>query len=89
MVARTPQTLFSVLWLRNQRRFRLWCSECGQETVMISIEETVLLTHVSAREICCWINGNRIHFTETYDGLLLVCLNGLRKLKAIDGIDPE
>jgi hypothetical protein len=77
-----------VLWLRNHR-FKLWCPECDQETVMISIEETALLTHVSGREICRWIYGNRIHFTETSDGSLLVCLNGLRKLKALDGIHME
>jgi len=56
---------------------------------MVSIEQTALLTHVSAREICHWIDGNKVHFTETSDGLLLVCLVGLGKLKTIDRINPD
>lgn len=78
-----------VVWLQNQRRFRLQCSECGHETSMVSLEEAARLTHVSTREIYRWINSNRMHFTETSEGLLLVCLNELRKLKVIDGVDTE
>jgi hypothetical protein len=76
-----------VLWLRNGRNFKLWCPECGEETSMLNIDDTVRQTHINTRELCRWINSNRIHFTETSDGLLLVCLNGLRKLTSIDGID--
>jgi excisionase family DNA binding protein len=65
-----------VVWLRNQRRFRLRCSECGHETSMVSLEEAARLTHVSTREIYRWINGKRMHFTETSYGVL-VCLKSL------------
>jgi hypothetical protein len=78
-----------VLWLRKQRNCKLWCPECGEETSMLNIDDTARQAHISTRELCYWINGNRIHFTETSDGLLLVCLNGLRKLRSIDGIDTE
>lgn len=65
-----------VVYMRTQRRLRLQCSECGYETSMVSLEEAARLTHVSTREIYRWINGNKVHFTETSYGVL-VCLKSL------------
>jgi hypothetical protein len=66
-----------VIWLRQQQRRTLWCSECRAQASMVSIDETARLANVSTLEICRLINDNRIHFTETSDGLLLVCADSL------------
>ncbi len=56
---------------------------------MVSIEEILLLTHMNARQIRRWINGNTVHFAETSDGLLVVCLNGFLKSNQPNCIDSE
>jgi hypothetical protein len=44
---------------------------------MITPSEAVMLTHVSARTIYRWVEAEKIHFAETSEGLLLICLNSL------------
>lgn len=75
-----------VIRLRKRRGFApVWCAGCGDETSMVSADEAALLTCVSARTIYRWIEAKRVHFTETPDGLLMVCLKSLRNLEAIEG----
>ena len=56
---------------------RARCSECGEQGTMISLEEAVALAGVSSRAIHHWVETGQIHFAETSDGFLLVCLNAL------------
>ncbi len=75
-----------VIWLRKRRGLTLtWCPECGEQTRMVSTDEAALLAHVSMRDIYRLVDAARIHFAETPDGLLRVCLKSLCDLKAIKG----
>ena len=40
-------------------------------------DEAAILAHVSSRTIYRWVEAETIHFAETPDGLLLICLNSL------------
>jgi hypothetical protein len=44
---------------------------------MVTVEEAVALTGVSSRVIYRRVDGAQVHFVETPDGLLLVCLNSI------------
>jgi excisionase family DNA binding protein len=71
-----------VIWLRQRRGCApLWCAGCGDGTRMMSADEAALLTRISTRTIYRWIEADRIHFTGTPDGLLMVCLKSLYDLK--------
>lgn len=71
-----------IIWLRQRRGFApVWCAGCGDKTRMVSADEAALLTRMSARTLYRWIEAERIHFTETPDGLLMVCLKSLYDLK--------
>jgi hypothetical protein len=68
------------LVLRQRRSpVRVWCEGCGQQTQMITAEAAAVVAGVSRRTIYRWAETEKLHFTETSDGLLLVCLNSLPK----------
>jgi hypothetical protein len=54
-----------------------WCGQCSADVRMCTPEEAAVLTHVSTRMIYQWIESDRLHFRETPEGLLLVCLNSV------------
>lgn len=54
-----------------------WCPGCVAEAVMIRPDAAAVLTGLSTRTIYRRIEAERIHFAETTEGLLLVCLNSL------------
>ena len=55
------------------------CPKCGEKTVMISIDEAVLSSGLSARHLCHKIEVEEIGFVEQQTGLLLVCSRCLMK----------
>ncbi len=54
-----------------------WCEGCGSEVRMLTPDEAAALARTTVRAIYRWIEAEKIHFTETPDGLLLVCLSSL------------
>jgi hypothetical protein len=54
-----------------------WCSLCGKQVQMITAAEAALMAGVSLRTICRRVEGGKLHFNETGDGLLFICLNSL------------
>ena len=54
-----------------------WCPGCAVETAMIRPEAAAVLTGLSTRTIYRRVEANRVHFAETTEGSLLVCLNSL------------
>jgi hypothetical protein len=48
---------------------------------MITPVDAAVLARVSTRTIYRWIEAEKLHFTETPDGLLHVCLNAFLQLK--------
>jgi hypothetical protein len=54
-----------------------WCAECSEQAQMVSVDEAAVLTRLSARAIYRQVEASQLHFLETADGLLLVCINSL------------
>ena len=61
----------------SNRLTRAWCSVCGTEVIMVTPQQASAIAGVSVRAINRWVEGNTIHFIETADGLLLLCVNSL------------
>ena len=53
------------------------CAECGPRARMATPEEAAALSGVTARTIYRWVEAGRVHFAETPEGALLVCLGSL------------
>jgi|GEM_PF-1810030 len=49
------------------------CPQCCETTVMISLDEAVISSGVSARQLCHQIEVEELGFVEQQNGLLLVC----------------
>ena len=54
-----------------------WCESCAGTVVMVTPEEAAVVAGVSWRTISQRVEEGRVHFTETPDGLLLICINSL------------
>ena len=54
-----------------------WCASCHERVRMVTADEAARMAGVSPRTIYRWIEAERLHFIETPEGLLLVCINSL------------
>ena len=61
---------------RRQRVVR-WCAPCDMHVEMLSTDEAAILARVSSRTIFSWVEAGKIHYTETAEGLLLICPNSI------------
>ena len=61
-----------------------WCSTCAQQVPMVKVDEAAIIARVSSRTIYRWVETEKIHFAETPEGLLLICLNSLAGNKPSD-----
>ena len=70
-------------WLIRRRSGSrpVWCAECSQESEMVSAIEAAWLAGVDSNTIYKWAGAGSVHFTETSERLLLICLNSLPKHK--------
>ena len=62
---------------RTRRLAPVWCAQCAAAVEMAPPDVAALVAEVSARTVFSWVEAERIHFTETPEGALLVCLNSL------------
>jgi hypothetical protein len=56
---------------------RAWCSGCAKRVRMVTAEQAATIVGVSPRVIHRWIEADQVHFSETPEGSLLICLNSL------------
>ena len=61
----------------SHRLTRAWCRECGSEAQMITPEQAATISQVSVRAVNQRVEAGSVHFLETPDGRLLVCVNSL------------
>ena len=54
-----------------------WCPRCDAETTMVSPQQAAVIAGVTVRVINRSVESELVHFLETGDGLLLLCLNSL------------
>ena len=55
----------------------IWCVDCAKQVRMVTVDEAAKITRTSSRTIFQWAEADRLHFTETPDGRLLICPNSL------------
>src|SRR6185369_6615476 len=55
------------------------CPQCGARVEMVTPEQAVTLTRIHWRAIYELVELGRVHFIETAEGHLLVCLQSLRE----------
>ncbi len=63
---------------RISRSALAWCPGCAKPVKMVSPDEAAALLRVSSRAIYRCVEAEKLHFTETAEGLLVICLNSLR-----------
>ena len=55
------------------------CARCPEPSEMVTAPEAAAVAGVDSRMIYLWVAAEALHFTETPEGLLLICLNSLPK----------
>jgi len=58
-------------------RPNIWCADCTDPSLMLRPDEAAALCATSARAVYRLIENGALHFLETGDGFVLVCLNSL------------
>ena len=64
---------------RAGRKAMAWCDGCGKQARFLALGEAMALSGASSREIHRRIEAGEIHFAETAEGHLLICLGSLLK----------
>jgi excisionase family DNA binding protein len=57
-----------------------WCRECNQRVKMITVDEAASIAGVTSRTMYRWADAEKLHFTETSEGRLLICRESLMPL---------
>lgn len=55
------------------------CEPCGGQVRMVTADVAAILSGVSPRSIYRRVETGEVHYTETPDGLLLICANSIRE----------
>ena len=61
----------------NRKVATIWCDACSRLVKMISVDEAAALTGQTERTIYGWVESGRLHFSETPEGRLRICLNSI------------
>ena len=56
---------------------KIYCALCGEQTNWLFPEEAMAVTGVGLRAIFRMIESRDIHFAETSEGFLIVCVTSL------------
>jgi len=62
---------------RRYQAVEEWCDDCQKIALMIRPDQAAAVTGRTLRAIFTDIESGRLHFRESPDGLLLICLNSL------------
>lgn len=54
-----------------------WCQECARTVRLVTAEEAARLINQSTRTVYRLVEERRLHYRETPNGSLLVCLDSL------------
>jgi len=55
-----------------------WCHECTQMTKMVTVDEAAAIAGVTSRTMYRWVDAEKLHFSETAEGVLIICFNSLQ-----------
>lgn len=68
-----------------------WCSACGSQEQMITPEVAAKTISLSTRAVYRLIESDQLHFIETHDNRLWICVNSLNRIieTANQAIGPQ
>lgn len=76
----------TLLVMRGRKPLMAFCPACGVEVEMIPLEETGIVSNLTASEIEAWMQAEDMHRTHALNGALLLCLNSMvRRLHRVSG----
>ena len=79
-----------VLTLRTRRTSALgWCVACATKVQMVTAEDASRIAQVTPRTIYRWAEARQIHFTESQDGLLLICPRSLFASSTLEELSAD
>jgi hypothetical protein len=69
------------IWVIRRSRGAIiaWCQECGEQVEMVTPDQAAGLTRLGARRR---VGSEGIHYAETSQGCLLICLRSMVQLRA-------
>lgn len=68
-----------LLVISSHREIAAWCAQCERQVKMVELREAAAISGLSARSAFRLVESGQLHFTETTDGALLICVNSLIK----------
>lgn len=68
-----------LLVIGNRRLLERRCEFCRADVKMIGLDQAAGIATISQREIFRLVENGLLHFAETAEGALLICLESLRQ----------
>ena len=78
-----------LLVVSRQHGIESWCDKCRTTVRMLRPREAAAVAEVSDRTIFRQIEAGQLHFSESSEGILFICLNSLVKLKPTGSTDDK
>lgn len=78
----TVETHRRLILRRSQSVVQAWCQGCASQVEMLPAEQAAAVASVSCRTIYRRVEAEKVHFVETGDGRIVVCLNSLIAVQA-------
>jgi hypothetical protein len=70
-----------ILTIRRGSRYCIdHCEACGEQARMVTVDEAAILAVVSPRAIYQLVEARKLHYVETTDREVLICLHSLGNL---------
>lgn len=67
-----------VLLVRRRQTSAIeWCARCSDRVAMLPLDQAASVAGVSSRTIYRLVENGQLHFQDTPEGMLLVCLDSL------------
>jgi hypothetical protein len=64
----------------NRQAMVLHCERCGARVEMLPVESAAAITGKTPRMLYRWMEEDKLHFTESPDGKVLLCAESLKTL---------
>lgn len=66
-----------VVVARSQPERTGWCKECCDQVKLLTVDEAAVKYQTSSRKVYRMVESEILHFIETEDGRLLICIKSL------------
>jgi uncharacterized protein YaeQ len=72
---------------RSNDAIQVWCERCGDRVRMVTAEQAGIISGSTLRLVLRQVEADAVHFSETSEGRLFICLNSLIGGNATSGIE--